>query len=372
MRVVLLSVIFLGSVSVCYAQRNTPTRFDEWDRDKSGGLSREELPERLRKNFDRVDRNKDGIISREEDAAVRRRPAPGERKETAVPDSIMALRDLDYAGTGNSRQALDLYLPKNVEAKGKKLPLLVFIHGGGWRAGAKESGWNRVRSFVASGKYASASIGYRLSDEAVWPAQIHDCKAAIRWLRKHAEEYGYDADKIGVWGTSAGGHLVAMLGVSGGVDELEGTIGEHVDVSSEVSCVVNFFGPSELLTMNDHPSKIDHLAADSPESKLVGAPIATVPEKAKHASPITWVSKDDVPSLIVHGTKDELVPYPQSVELEKRLEESGVKTILLTVEGGGHGGGFGPSVSEAVETFLAHHLLGAEVTIEDGKVSAGK
>jgi len=372
MRAILSLVLLFLLVGFCDAQRPVSNRFDTWDRDKSGGLSREEIPEPLRKNFDRIDRNGDGIISREEDAAVGQRRNPGKKSGARIPESIEAFQDLDYAGTENPRQALDLYLPKKVESAEGKLPLLVFIHGGGWRAGAKESGWNRIRPFVESGRFAAASVGYRLSDEAIWPAQIHDCKAAIRWLRAHAEKYGYDADRIAVWGTSAGGHLVAMLGVSGGVEELEGGIGDHLEVSSEVTCVVNFFGPSELLTMNDHPSRIDHLAPDSPESRLVGAPLPTVPEKAANASPITWVSKEDAPSLIVHGTKDELVPYPQSVELEKQLEEVGVNTILLTVDGGGHGGGFGPAVSQAMETFLSHHLLGAEKTVADATVAAGE
>lgn len=372
MRLLLSLLLPFLLVGICDAQRNEAARFDKWDRDRSGGLSREEVPGPLRKNFDRADRNGDGVISREEDAAVGRRRAPEKGAGPRVPEPIRALRNLDYAGTENPRQCLDLYLPKQEKSAENKLPLLVFIHGGGWRAGVKESGWNRIRPFVESGKYAAASIGYRLTDEAIWPAQIHDCKAAIRWLRAQAEEYGYDADRIAVWGTSAGGHLVAMLGVSGGVEELEGTIGKHLDVSSDVTCVVNFFGPSELITLNDHPSRIDHLAPDSPESRLVGAPLPTEPEKAANASPITWVSKDDVPSLIVHGTKDELVPYPQSVVFEKKLEEVGVKTVLLTVDGGGHGGGFGPSVSKAVTTFLSHHLLGTGEMVEDSTVSAGE
>lgn len=361
-----LPLVLTGSV----LSQDRPSRFDEWDKDRSGTLTREELPEPLRRNFDRVDRNRDGVISREEDAAVRRAQAPKGRPGAGVPDSVRAIRDIDYAGTGNPRQALDLYLP--VAKSASPRPLVVFIHGGGWKGGQKESGWGRLRDLVASGNYAGASVGYRLSDESKWPGQIHDCKAAIRWLRAHADEYGYDGDRIAVWGTSAGGHLVAMLGVSGDVEELEGTIGSHTDESSRVTCVVNFFGPSELLTMDDHPSKITHLASDSPESLLLGAPVPTVPEKAAHASPITWVSADDAPSLIVHGTKDELVPYPQSTAFENKLEKAGVATVLLTVEGGGHGNGFGPSVSEAVATFLAHHLLGSEETVEDRTVEAGE
>lgn len=346
------------------------SRFDQWDKNGDGKLSKEELPVVLRRNFEKVDRDSDGSISRAEDAAVRSRNS--KRPGTTIPEAIEKIADIDYAGTKNPRQALDLYLPSKREEGAKPLPVLVFIHGGGWKNGDKRSGQNRIGNFVASAKYAGASIGYRLSDEAQWPSQIHDCKAAIRWIRANAKEHGLDPDRIAVWGTSAGGHLVAMLGVSDKVEELEGAIGPHVGVSSEVQCVVNFFGPSELLTMNDHPSTIDHNAPDSPESKLIGGAIQENPDKARNASPIAWVSEDDEPSLIVHGTEDKLVPYPQSVDLEKALEAAGVPTVLLTVQGGGHGSGFGPAVNSAVEAFLAKHLRGSGEGVEDGEVEAGK
>jgi acetyl esterase/lipase len=364
-----LFLVVLGSGLLSPAQERA-SRFDQWDRNKDGSLTVEELPEPLRKNFSRVDRDGDGVISREEDAAMRDRSGKG--KGPGVSDAVEKLANLNYAGTKNPRQELDLYLPKKRSADASALPLVVFIHGGGWRNGDKSSGWTRLRELVESGNYAAASIGYRLSGEAQWPAQIHDCKAAIRWLRANASEYGFDPEKIAVWGTSAGGHLVAMLGVSGDVGELEGSIGSHGEVSSEVTCVVNFFGPSELLTMNDHPSTIDHDAATSPESLLIGGAIQENPDKAKNASPIHWVSPDDEPSLIVHGTEDPLVPYPQSVEFEKKLESAGVPTVLLTVEGGGHGKGFGPAVTEAVKVFLDHHLCGQEKTVADGTVASGE
>ena len=353
------------------------SRFDQWDRNKDGKVSREELPLPIRNNFGRVDKDKDGFISREEDDAFRKRIAQSKGKGPGAAgpgtsDKVVVKKDVDYAGTGNSRQALDLYLPKSHGKASEALPLLVFIHGGGWAKGDKGSGGKRLTEWVESGKFVGASIGYRLTDEAQWPAQIHDCKAAIRWLRANAAEYGIDPDRIAVWGTSAGGHLVAMLGVSGDVEELEGNVGAHPEVSSEVTCVVNFFGPSELLTMSDHPSRIDHDAPDSPESMLVGGTLQENPDTANNASPITWVSSADEPSLIVHGTEDQLVPYPQSADFEQALEEAGVPTILLTVDGGGHGQGFGPAVNEAVAEFLNHHLLGEPLSLDDGTVAAGE
>jgi acetyl esterase/lipase len=176
--------------------------------------------------------------------------------------AVESHRNLPYAGNDNPRQKLDLYLPK--ERNGKPLPVLVFIHGGGWKVGGKGNG-EAVTAFVAGGQYGGVSIGYRLTDEASWPAQIHDCKAAIRWIHANAARHGLDARRIGVFGTSAGGHLVAMLGTTIGNKELEGDLGPHVGSSSAVTCVVDFFGPTELLTMggwHDNPG--------SPEAMLVG------------------------------------------------------------------------------------------------------
>src|SRR5262249_2482548 len=157
---------------------------------------------------------------------------------------------IPYAGTQNPRQTLDLLLPK-VPKGGKPLPLIVNIHGGAFRAGDKSMGVREIADLVDAGDYVAATINYRLSGESTWPAQIHDCKAAIRWLRANAAKYGIAPDRIGVIGASAGGHLAAMLGTSGGIAALEGDVGTHAGVSSRVKCVVDQFGPSELLAMAD-------------------------------------------------------------------------------------------------------------------------
>lgn len=345
-------------------------RFDEWDKNKDGKLQKEELPARLRGNFGRADTDRDGVISREEDASFQeRRSSPGRPDGVAGNDAFRILKDLDYAGSGNPRQALDLFLPRQAAAKPR--PLLVFIHGGAWRGGSKEGGLRRLLPFLQSGDYAGAALNYRLTAEARWPAQIHDCKAALRWLKAHAGEYGYDAARIAVWGDSAGGHLVAMLGVSGDVPELEGTVGRHLDQDSKVTCVVDFFGPANLLTMDDHPSKINHGAAGSPEGALVGGALADRKETARNASPVTHVSRVDAPVLIAHGTEDMLVPYMQSVEFAKVLREADVPVVLITMEGAGHGFR-SEELQRWVTAFLGSHLRGTKAVLSDRKIPKGE
>ena len=161
--------------------------------------------------------------------------------ESPLPAGVEVRRDVPYAANANPRQTLDLYLPKERTA-GTKLPVIVFIHGGGWVGGNKSSGRAALQDFVAGGNYAAASVAYRLAGEARWPAQIQDCKAAIRWIRANAASLGIDGERIAVMGTSAGGTLATLLGVSADVAALEGEVGSHAGTSSRVTCVVNRFG----------------------------------------------------------------------------------------------------------------------------------
>ena len=346
------------------AQERTPEAlFKLWDRNEDGKLVLSELPPNAKPNFRRVDTNEDGAISpAEHKAFLARRPAP------RAPQGVKVLRDLPYADTDNPRQRLDLVLPEK-RIGNEPLPLVVWIHGGGWRNGDKRSGLNRVAPLAASGRYVGGSIGYRLSGEAQWPAQIHDCKAAIRWLRAHAKEYGIDPNRIAVWGSSAGGHLVSMLGTSGGVKELEGKLGKHGDQSSRVQAVVNYYGPSALLLMNSKPSRIDHDAPDSPESKLIGVPIQKAKAKTRQASPLTHATKDDAPHLHVHGTDDPLVPFHQSEILHAALKKAGVESTLITVQKGEHRAPR-PVDAKQVRAFLERHLHGRGKRLPDETVSA--
>lgn len=341
-------------------------RFLKWDVNKDNKLSRDELPERLRKNFDRVDSNNDESISLKEHLAVGRAAqskaknqkgnAKNGNRKPQLPQGTKILKDIVYVEDGHQRHKLDLYLPANATAE-NPVPIVIWIHGGGWRNGSKNNFGGLVP--LAQKGFAVASINYRLSGHAIFPAQIHDCKSAIRYLRKHAAKHGYDPHKFGVWGSSAGGHLVALLGTSGDVKELEGNLGV-TGVSSRVQLVCDWYGPTELLKMNEQAgekSKIDHDAKNSPESLLIGGPIQENKEKTRKADPISYVTADDPRFLIMHGDQDLLVPHSQSRTLHDLLEKANVQSEFILVEGAGHGFRDAKSRQRPIE-FFAKHFLG--------------
>jgi acetyl esterase/lipase len=246
-------------------------------------------------------------------------------KPDELPEGVTAHRDLAYVEKGHQRQKLDLFLPK---AK-KPTPLVIWIHGGAWLQGSKE---RSPALYLTEAGFAVASINYRLSQHEIFPAQIEDCKAAVRWLRANAEKYNLDADHFGAWGSSAGGHLVALLGTSGGEKDLEGKGGNEKH-SSTVQCVVDFFGPTDFEKMGG-----SHDKADSPESKLLGGGVQSKKEIAKQANPITYVDKDDPPFLILHGERDTTVPFNQSELLSEALKKAKVDVEFVPVPRAGHGG----------------------------------
>ncbi|MGD8787255.1 MAG: alpha/beta hydrolase [Phycisphaerales bacterium] len=276
---------------------------------------------------------------------------PGQSIRQRLSEETIVHRDLPYVTNGHERQKLDLYLPKT--DNDKKLPLIIWIHGGAWLAGSKDGGV--PRAYLVDG-YAVASLNYRLSQHAIFPAQIQDCKAAVRWLRANAKKYNIDPNSFAAWGPSAGGHLVAMLGTTGDVKTFD--VGGHLKVSSRVQAVVDYFGPTDLLQMADHrlPDGMIHNTADSPESKLIGGHIQKNKEKAAKANPITYVTKDDAPFLIIHGDRDPLVPHHQSELLEAALKKAGVPVSFYTVKGAGHGGFKDPNVPKLTRQFLEKHL----------------
>ena len=280
-----------------------------------------------------------------------------------LPAGIKVHSDLAYVPNGHARQKLDLYVPEN---SGPPTPVIVWIHGGAWRVGSKAGSVPALSfmevpalGFPANG-YALASINYRLSQHAVFPAQIEDCKAAIRWLRANAKTYNLDPDHIGVWGASAGGHLAALLGTTADVEDLAGT-GGNPDQSSRVQAVVDFFAPIDFLQVDAHSlpgSPLVHNSPDSPESQLIGGPIQENAEKVKRANPLTYVSKNAPPFLIVHGEQDSVIPIHQSDLLHDALKQAHCTVSLLRIPGADHGGPefSSPTVRAEVEAFFDKHL----------------
>lgn len=270
--------------------------------------------------------------------------------ERRLPAGAVAHIDLAYVPNGHDRQKLDLYLP----AGDGPFPLLVWVHGGAWLEGSKASPpampWLNRDAAVAS-------LNYRLSQHAIFPAQIEDCKAAIRWLRANAGRYHLDTNRLVVWGSSAGGHLVALLGTTSDIKTFD--VGEHLDQSSAVTAVVDWFGPTDFLQMNPmsgETGKMDHDAPDSPESKLIGGPIRNNPDKVMKANPISYISSSDPPFLIMHGDQDPLVAHGQSVILFDALRDAGVTAELYTVKGAGHGGFRDPVADTKLRAFIGKYL----------------
>jgi len=249
--------------------------------------------------------------------------------------------NISYA-TISPAQKLNIYLPQKGNGP---FPVIISIHGGAFMFGDKAD--EQVNPMLEGLKhdYAVVSINYRLSGEAVFPKNINDVKAAIRWVKAHAATYKMNPDKIVVWGGSAGGNLAALAGTSGGVKELEDLSLGNANQSSRVQAVVDWFGPTNFLLMDKHlietgNGKPDHSDANSPESKLMGQKITEIPERVLLANPETYITKDDPPFLIEHGTKDQLVPTQQSINFAAKLTAvlGKEKVTIHLLEDARHGG----------------------------------
>lgn len=264
---------------------------------------------------------------------------------------IRVSRDIEYARVDNISLKLDLYVPENVASP----PLVVWVHGGAWRSGSKDR--MPLGELVKRG-FAIASVDYRLSPVARFPAQVHDCKAAIRFLRAKAEYYAYDASRIGIAGSSAGGHLVAEIGITNGHLMLEGTVGDHLDKSSFVQAIVDYYGPSNFLTIL-RQSTPHGLSVRVPALQLLlGSQPEENVELAKLASPVFHVDKTDPPLLLIHGDQDPQVPINQSHELHGRYRTLGLPVQFEVIHGGAHGGRqfYDQARIDLVEQFLSKHL----------------
>jgi len=248
-------------------------------------------------------------------------------------------RDAVYAQVAGFRpMLLDLLVPRG----GPPVPVVLYLHGGGFDIGShkitRDALGAAVTAELTARGIAVASVGYRLCGEALFPAAVHDVKAAVRWLKLHGELFGIDSGRIGAWGGSAGGYFAAMLAVTAGRPELDGKLGV-TGPDSSIQAAVSWFGPTHFGSQprlgpasqpNDDPAR-------SPESKFLGAAVENVPELAAAASPVSYLTADAAPMLLVHGAEDDGVPISQSERLRDAYRQVGAPIELITVPGGNHG-----------------------------------
>ena len=263
---------------------------------------------------------------------------------TKVPEGVKVLRDLEYAQVKGVSLKLDLYRPSAMPSA--PMPLVIWVHGGGWRNGSKT---NCPAAWLATKGYAVASLDFRLLPEHPWPAQIEDPIAALRWLRQVSGKYGYDASRSAAMGGSSGGHVVALWGTL------------PLPAEDKVKAVVDLYGPTDLLTMPPNVLSEKRTRADLAKANgalLLGGVVMDQPEKARAVSALHQVSKDDASFLIMHGMDDPGVPVDQSERLHAALRAAGVESTLKLIPGAGHGGKEfdSPESRALIQAFLDRHL----------------
>jgi acetyl esterase/lipase len=244
---------------------------------------------------------------------------------SAKENEITVLKNIPYVTSGGERQQLDLYLPNDIKSAKKPYPLVLVVHGGGWASGSKDIKkfveWSR---FFAENGYIAAAINYRLRPEFVMPAQITDCKSAVRWIKVNAKKYDIDPNHLGAIGSSAGGHLVALLGTSGQTKEFD--LDENSDQSSEIQAVTDLCGPSDFLQFRTKTQNAAGLFGEKANDE----------QFIKKMSPLHQVSEKSAPILIIHAADDQTVPIEQSRSFYQALQKSGVETELIELQSGGH------------------------------------
>jgi acetyl esterase/lipase len=260
----------------------------------------------------------------------------------AAAAEVEVEHDVEYSNPGDAHLKLDLSRPKEIEGLA---PAVVCIHGGGWTAGNR-AGWNGLCRQLAERGYIAVTITYRFAPQHPFPAAVNDAKAAVRWLRANAERLKIDPDRIGAMGDSAGGHLSQFLAVTGDVRSFDRD-GDNLDQSSRIQCEVNYYGPNDMTRMYGMQSGVDKVV-----SQFVGGNLAQARHAHIMASPISWVTPEAAPTLIIHGTKDDVVPFDQAIWMRERLHAADVPVELLTIEGAGHGFG-GNDALRANEATLA-------------------
>jgi acetyl esterase/lipase len=269
------------------------------------------------------------------------------RAADPIPDDVLFESGVEYSVASGEHLQVDLARPKNGDGP---FPAVVCIHGGGFRAGKRES-YDKLCVALAQRGYVAITVTYRLAPAFQFPAAVQDCKAAVRWLRANAAKYHVDPARIGVTGGSAGGHLAQFLGVTAGVKEFEGE--GNLDQSSAVSCVVNFYGPSDFTKSYEKSTDAKDVLP-----LFFGGDLTTKLREHIVGSPLYWVTPDAAPTLCVHGTLDDHVAYEQATWMVDRLKASAVEAELLTLEGAGHGfkGADAEKAEAALLAFFAQHL----------------
>ncbi|MFH1315610.1 MAG: alpha/beta hydrolase fold domain-containing protein, partial [Candidatus Uhrbacteria bacterium] len=255
--------------------------------------------------------------------------------ELTENDQVEVIRDIEYAEVDGTSLKLDLYRPVDTD---EDLPLIIWTHGGAFSSGDKSDVSSMCQRLATDG-FSVASLNFRLSGQAIWPAQIHDSKAAVRWLRANADNYNIDPDRIGVIGSSSGGHLAAVLGTTAGVEEIDGTVGNYDNVSTQVQAVVDMFGPVDFVSLSSDCAGVcvlDHDDSESPESRYLGCALPDCLEKAGLASATPYIDSSDPPFLIIHGDQDTTIPMAQSVNFASELNQAGVEAEFIEATGFAH------------------------------------
>ena len=250
---------------------------------------------------------------------------------TAVAQQARSFKDVVYATADGKPLALDLYLPANVQHP----PLVIYLHGGAWKDGDRA----QYPAFLVARGFAVASLDFRSTNVAPFPANVHDIKAGIRFLRRKAATYGYRPERIALVGASSGAHLANEVGVTGGNAELEGKLGDYPQQSSRVQAIVSYFGASDLTTILAQSTPFGLSVREPALVLLLGASPDKVPELARLASPVFHVDKGDPPLLLLHGDQDAQMPINQSHELEGAYRKLGLDVDFMVVHGVGHVGG---------------------------------
>jgi acetyl esterase/lipase len=264
----------------------------------------------------------------------------------SAAETTRSFKDVMYANVGGKPLLLDVYVP----AVARKPPLVVYVHGGAWTTGSK----SQYPAFLLEHGFAVASLDFRSSSEAPFPANVHDIKAGIRFLRARAAEYGYPGGRIAIMGASSGGHLAALVGVTNGDKDLEGSEGEYLNESSAVQAVVSYFGASDLTTILSQSTPAGLTVRVPALQRLLGASPDVVPELARQASPVFHVSGYSPPIFLLHGDQDTQMPVNQSLELQSVYQSAGRPVEALFLHGVGHVGEpfFRGQAAEKVVAFL--------------------